>query len=364
MRVKLLILLAVAGIVAGIVSAQIYGSRKPPLPPVFPPAENPYAKGVYANGIIESYLPNGENINLFPEVAGTVAEIPVSEGDRVSKGTKLLAIDDSIQRAVVEQQKASAEAALALLTELRAQPRKEVLAVNAAQVVAAEATLKTTEDDLSKLKKSFELNPKSVSRTQLDDAINAVKVAKANLGTAQKQYELTKAGAWIYDIQNQQHLYESLQKTYESGRALLAKYTLRAPVDGVVIQIRSAVGSFISTQGSYGTYTQDYGPVIVMAPSEPVYQVRCYIDEILVTKLPEISQMKALMYPRGTGISIPLEFLRIEPYVIPKIELSDQRTERVDLRVLPVLFRFKPPENVHLYPGMLVDVYLETKSAE
>ena len=359
MRAKLLIVLAVAGIVAGILSARIHGARKPPLPPVFPPAQDPYAKGIYANGIIESSLANGENINIFPEVAGTVTQIPVSEGDTVSRGTSLLLIDDSIQKATVEQQKASAQAALALLQELRAEPRKEVLAVNAAQVVASAATLKTAEDDLSKLQKSFELNPKSVSRTQLDDAINAVKVAKANLGTTQKQYELTKAGAWIYDIQNQQHLYESLSKTYESGKALLAKYTIRAPVDGVVIQIRSAVGSYVSTQGSYGTYTEGYGPVVVMAPSEPSYQVRCYIDEILVTKLPPISQMTALMYPRGTDMSIPLEFVRIQPYVTPKIELSDQRAERVDLRVLPVLFRFKPPENTHLYPGMLVDVYLE-----
>ncbi len=109
MRSKLLIVLAVAGIVAGILSARIYGARKPPLPPVFPPAQDPYAKGIYANGIIESSLANGENINIFPEVAGTVTQIPVSEGDTVSGGTSLLLIDDSIQKATVEQQKASAQ---------------------------------------------------------------------------------------------------------------------------------------------------------------------------------------------------------------------------------------------------------------
>ncbi len=51
----------------------------------------------------------------------------------------------------------------------------------------------------------------------------------------------------------------------------------------------------------------------------------------------------------------------MQPYVTPKIELSNQRTERVDTRVLPVLFRFKPPENMNIYPGQLVDVYVETK---
>ena len=73
------------------------------------------------------------------------------------------------------------------------------------------------------------------------------------------------------------------------------------------------------------------------------------------------AEMRAQMFLRGTDISIPLEFYQLQPYVTPKIELSNQRTERVDTRVLPVLFRFKPPENMNIYPGQLVDVYVETK---
>ena len=43
-----------------------------------------------------------------------------------------------------------------------------------------------------------------MSKDALDGAINAAAVAKANLEVAKKQYELTKAGAWIYDIRNQE----------------------------------------------------------------------------------------------------------------------------------------------------------------
>jgi HlyD family secretion protein len=53
-----------------------------------------------------------------------------------------------------------------------------------------------------------------------------------------------------------------------------------------------------------------------------------------------------------------LEFVRVQPYVSPKIELSDQRQERVDVRVLPVIFKIKQSANVNLYPGELVDVYI------
>ena len=69
--------------------------------------------------------------------------------------------------------------------------------------------------------------------------------------------------------------------------------------------------------------------------------VRCYVDEILIPRLPPAEKMVATMSIRGTTTTIPLEFVRLQPYVTPKIELSDQRLEKVDLRVLPAIFRFQ-----------------------
>jgi len=361
MRNKILFFLSVIGILAGLVSAFIFGMQKKPQPPVFNPAPNPYAKGIYTNGIIESYQTNGENINIYPEVSGTITKILVAEGQVVRKETPLLIMDDSVQRAIVEQQKSQAEAALALLEELKAQPRKENLEVAKAQVDSASASLKSAQDQLDKQRKSYELDPKSVSKDALDNAENAVKVAKANLGVVQRQYELTKAGAWIYDIRNQEKQYNALSKAFTASNALLGKYTIKAPVNGVILSIKAAVGGYISPQGAYGTYTEGLNPVIVMGSSENFIGVRCYIDEILLHRLPQGLQMKAQMFIRGTNISIPLEFVRIQPYVSPKIELSNQRTERVDVRVLPVIFRFEKPKNIYLYPGQLVDVYIGEK---
>jgi HlyD family secretion protein len=342
----------------------LYGIQKKPQPPVFNPAPNPYARGIYANGIIESYQSNGENINIYPEVAGIITQILISEGEVIHQGTPLLMMDDSVQRATVEQQKSQAEAALALLEEFKAQPRKENLEVANAQVELASASLKSSQDQLAKQKRSYELDSKSVSKDTLDNARNAVNVAKANLDVFQKQYELTKAGAWIYDIQNQEKQYSALLKAFMASDALLAKYTLKAPVDGVVLSIKAAVGSYISPQGVYGTYTDRFNPILVMGNSQTHLEVRCYIDEILIHRLPQPSQIKAQMFIRGTNINIPLEYVRVQPYVSPKIELSDQRTERVDVRVLPIIFRFEKPQDLSLYPGQLVDVYIGEKQVD
>ena len=361
MKNKVIFILAIIGLVAGLVSAYIFGIEKKPPPPAFNPASNPYGKGIYANGIIESYQTSGENINIYPEVPGTITGIMVAEGQSVRKGMPLIMIEDSVQRATVAQQKSQAEAALALLEELKAQPRKETLEIARAQVVNASAGLKNAQDQLDKQLKSFELDPKSVSKDTLDNAENAVKVAKTNLEVVRRQYDLTRAGAWIYDIRNQESQYKALTKAYLASNALLDKYVIKAPADGVVLSINAAVGSYISAQGAYDTYTQEADPVLTMGSPQGYVGVRCYIDEILVHRLPKPDQIVAKMFIRGTDINIPLEYVRVQPYVSPKIELSNQRTERVDVRVLPVLFRFAKPKNISLYPGQLVDVYVGEK---
>ncbi len=206
--------------------------------------------------------------------------------------------------------------------------------------------------------RQYELNPKSISKDAYDNAANAVLTAKTNLAVAEKQRDLTKAGAWIFDINNQERTYNALTKSYQSASALLAKSTLRAPEDGKVLAVNPIAGSYISPQGAYDSYTQGMLPVMVLGTGQARLNVRCYVDEILVPRLPDPSKMQAQMSVRGSGVKIPLKFVRTQPFISPKIELSDQRLERVDVRVLPVIFHIDLPKGLSLYPGQLVDVYI------
>ena len=263
-----------------------------------------------AEGIVESYQKSGANINIYPNVSGTITDIPVHEGQSVVKGAVLVGLDDSVQKATV--------------------------AASKAQIAYARAQLKNAQDELAKQEYSYRLEPKSVSKYTLDDAMNAVKMAAANL--------------------------EVNEKNYISAKTLLAWYAIRAPADGKVLAIQATVGGYVVTsQGTYDTYTQGFDPILVMGASEDYVSVRCYIDEILIHRLSPGPQMQARMFVRGTNISAPLEFVRVQPYVSPKIELSDQRLERVDVRVLPVIFRFTKSSKLPVYPGQLVDVYVAEK---
>ncbi|MFL9981537.1 HlyD family secretion protein [Paraburkholderia graminis] len=358
MKRTLVFMLAIAGLIAGIVAAYVYGRQKAPQPPVFSPAANPYARGVYAQGIIESDQQTGSNINIYPNVAGAVTAVSAREGAAVKAGDVLLTIDDSVQRATAAQFAAQAEAAAAMLDELKSQPRKESLDVASAQVAAAAASLKMAEDQFDKQQRAFAIDSKAVSKDTLDNAANTLKVARANLDVVMRQYNLTRAGAWIYDIRSQQKQVDTLRRAAASADALLAQYTIRAPADGVVLSVNAAQGSYVSALGVYQPYSNGQTPVLVIGSPAGQLAVRCYVDEILIDRLPNPHALRARMFVRGTHIEAPLEFVRIQPYVSPKVELSNQRTERVDVRVLPVIFRVVLPKGARLYPGQLVDVYI------
>jgi HlyD family secretion protein len=360
-RNRIIFIMSAIGVVLAIISAFVAAETPPVQPPLFNPAANPYAKGIYADGMIESHQAVGENINIYPQVSGPITQVLVVEGQKVRKGDPLLTIDDSVQRATAEQQRAQAEAALATLKELKAEPRPETLDVSVAQVENARASLKNTQDELAKEERSYAIDPRSVSLEALDNARNAEKMAETNLKVVQRQYDLTKAGAWIYDIENQEKQYAALSKAYAASEALLAQYTIYAPADGTVMSIQAAVGSYVSPQGAFDSYSQLMDPLIVMSVPQDHLQVRAYVDEILVDRLPDPAKIEAQMFIRGTDIHVRLTFSRIQPYISTKVELSDQRQERVDVRVLPVIFHFEKPKGLNLYPGELVDVYIGEK---
>ena len=199
--------------------------------------------------------------------------------------------------------------------------------VQRANTELAEANLKAARDQYDKRRASYDIDPESISKDVLDTAEDAVIQAAAAL---------------------------------KAANALLQYYSVKAPVDGVVLAVNAAVGSYVSSQGAYDTYTELFDPLVVMSGPQDYMDVRCYVDEILVSRLPSKWRIQAQMQITGTDIKVPLEFVRVQPYVSPKIELSNQKQEQVDLRVLPVIFRFEK-KDAPVYPGQMVDVFIGQK---
>lgn len=311
MKTNYFFMIASGGILAGMISVFVYNKHIKPRDPLSV-SYNPYHAGVYASGIVESYQKIGSNINIFPSVPGTVKQVYVRDGQKIKEGDPLFRVDTTTQEAVASQ--------------------------SAYQAKVAKVNLVNAEDQYSKLFKAYSLNPKSVSKNSLDNAKNAVIAASESLKAAESQAA--------------------------ADAATLAKCTVYSPIDGVVLRVMAAVGDYASGDvGTFDPYTQGFLPVVTVGEETQYLQVRVYVDELLTPQLPQAEALEAMLFVRGmNNKSIPLSFEYIQPSTIPNIQLSDNRNERVDVRVLPIVFRFDRPKDITLYPGQLVDVYIKVKA--
>ena len=139
---------------------------------------------------------------------------------------------------------------------------------------------------------------------------------------------------------------------------------IRAPLDGKILQLNIHEGEIapvLPTANNQSTWmTLAQGSLILMGSVEPL-QVRIDIDEEDAWRYIEGS--KATGFVRGNShINFPMTFFRLEPYMIPKSSYTGETTERVDTRVLQVLYNFEK-KDLPVYTGQVLDIYIEAKQA-
>jgi hypothetical protein len=129
----------------------------------------------------------------------------------------------------------------------------------------------------------------------------------------------------------------------------LDRLCVRAPMDATVLQVNVSEGEY-ATAGALST------PLVMLGDVTRLH-VRVDIDENIAWRYR--AGMPATVFLRGNrDLSAPLRFVRVEPYVLPKTSLTGDTTERVDIRVLQVLYAFDA-RDMPAYVGQQVDVYFD-----
>src|SRR5213076_2882800 len=97
-------------------------------------------------------------------------------------------------------------------------------------------------------------------------------------------------------------------------------------------------------------------PLMVLGATDTLV-VRVDVDENDAWRFKEGA--KAVAFVRGNrDLSTELTFDRVEPYVTPKRSLTGESTERVDTRVLQVLYSFEHGA-LPVYLGQQMDLFIE-----
>ncbi|HSP42629.1 MAG TPA: HlyD family efflux transporter periplasmic adaptor subunit, partial [Luteolibacter sp.] len=118
---------------------------------------------------------------------------------------------------------------------------------------------------------------------------------------------------------------------------------------GTIIQVNIRAGEYAATAPEK--------PAMILGETDRL-QVRADVDEQNSTRIRPGQKARASL-KGDPSVTFPLEFVRVEPYVIPKVSLTGAGTERVDTRVLQVIFSLDRPENPPIYVGQQVDVFIE-----
>ncbi len=250
-----------------------------------PPSSPPASSYAQTVAAVGLVETSTENIAVGTEIAGVVSNIYVDVGSRVKAGDPLFSIDSRSTHA-------EAEAALA------------------------------------EAKYQLELGQRLA-----DQRVLSVEENKNRGYAAQKaEAQLAQARAQL-----------------KSSETDLERLTLRAPVDGQVLQVKVHLGEFAPT-GALQT------PLILLGNVDKLH-IRVDVEEHEAWRVrPEA---KAAATVRGNvDLKTPLTFVRFEPFVVPKKSLTGDSTERVDTRVLQVIYRIDNG-NLPLFVGQQMDVFID-----
>ena len=343
-RLVLLPLLSLGGIGLASWSVHTGNVATPPVPGLSEPPASPFATRVSATGVVEA---KSRNIGLGVARPGLVTELRVDIGSQVAAGDVLLQIDAREPRARLlarQAELASAEAEVARLRSLprieEVQPRESFVQQRKSQLAEAEAMQGMVQRVT---------DPRAVSREEATRRQIGVDFARNALAEAEAQLSLLRAGVWAPDLAIAEAKVAIAKAAAETVQAELEQLTLRAPFAGKVLQVNLRVGEYAIAGGSAQ-------PALVLGDVSTLH-VRADVDEMDVWRLRADAPARA--YVRGNpSLSAPLQFVAIEPLMIPKRSLSGGSREQVDTRVLQVLFALDP-QALPVQVGQLVDVWIE-----
>ncbi|HRK34483.1 MAG TPA: efflux RND transporter periplasmic adaptor subunit [Candidatus Hydrogenedentes bacterium] len=342
-RKYILPIIAIVGVIFAIRAAVKSATPVIAAEPVAQPAHSPYQEFVAGSGIVEA---STENIAIGTLVPGIVTEVFAKVGQKVSKGEPLFKIDDRDLQSELLVRKTALEVARQQLERLTKLPRPEDVPPMEARVKEAEANLADVRNQLSMRENVSDR--RAVSEEEVRQKRYAVHAAEAKLRQAQSELALLNAGSWDADIAVMQAEVTAAESQVKATEISIDRLTVRAPVDGEVLQVKIRAGEY-APAGVLAT------PLVLLGNVDRLH-VRVDVDENDAWRIREGASAEAFV--RGNrDLKTSLEFVRFEPYVVPKRSLTGESTERVDTRVLQIIYGFDRAA-LPVYVGQQMDVFI------
>jgi len=279
-------------------------------PPAKPPVSD-FPNTVAAVGLVEA---STENIAIGSPLAAVVAKVFVTAGQTVRQRDPLF--------------------------ELDARHLHADRGVKAQALVVAKAQEEVARAKKEDLQRQLEFaqqvkDKRAISQEEVTRRSSAVQTAEAELQEKEAQVEAAQSQLHAVEVE-------------------LERSIVRSPIDAEVLQVKVRAGEFAPAAP---TET----PLVLLGKLKPLH-VRVDVDEHEGWRVRPGAE--GIAHLRGNAdVKTPLSFVRFEPFVVPKRSLTGDSTERVDTRVLQVIYRVER-DDLPLFVGQQLDVFIDAQPAE
>jgi HlyD family secretion protein len=310
-------------------------------PPV-EPARSPFGRTLAASGVVEAKT---ENIAIGSHLPGIVNEVSAKVGQKLKAGDVMFKLDDRHLQAELKLRAANHAAAEAQLAKLVSMPRQEELPPAEAKMREALATLDNWNDQYERAKKMYD--KRAIGEEEVFKLRQSRQAAQEAYDRTKAELGLMRAGAWEPDKLIAKANVAQMQAQLAMTQTEIERLAVKAPVDGEVLQVNVRPGEFVGAPP---------GQPLVMLGNIDQLHVRVEVDENDIHRFQPTAQAEARL--RGDPKQkFALSFVRVEPFVIPKKSLAGVNTERVDTRVLQVIYSVDKA-GAPIYVGQQLDVFL------
>lgn len=305
---------------------------------------SPYKSSISAVGIVEA---TGGNVYIGSPVNRLVDKVEVVVGQKVKAGDVLFRLDSLDLQADLAARVVDYENAKANLNKLESLPRKE-------DVLAAKAQLDIAENGFLQAKSQYErvkgLNSGAMSQEEILHRYYTLKELEAKHQQIKADFDKIVAGAWMPDIEIARLQVKQTLALIQRVKTDIARTIIHAPSSATVLQVKILLGEFPPSDSSHS-------PAMIIGNTDTLnlrVNINQYDASYYNSGAPAIAHLQG-----NPKIDFPLHFMNIEPFFVAKQNLNNDISEKIDTRVLQVIYCFEEGEN-RVFVGQQMDVFIET----
>ncbi len=245
-----------------------------------------------------------------------VVELPFAQGSVVKKGSVLVRLDDTQQKAQVAKAQSDVAQAEAYLEKLRNGAREEDVASARADVVGAKAKLVESK---ANYKRAIDLGKTdAIGQAYIDKTIATHDANRANLTSAKEHLRKLTNGTRAEDLSMAAASLDAANAVLASEKKILADLTIVAPRDGVLDNLPWNLGERV-TLGS---------PLAVMVAGSAPF-ARVYVPEPYRVKVKVGDELLVHVDGLDNTITGTLRWIATEPAFTPYYALNQEERSRL-----------------------------------